>query len=863
MRNMLSRTTPCGITLVLLICLYPSQVIGQPLLEDRFASLDGWEILDFAGDATVKLDTDPTAPPGYGPQVLQVEGDHVMGLARAVKAGDGTLVVLYRELEPLDRDADGILLFNAQYGEDISVERNTKTIRPMIWLEQDNDSGLHIRAKLNESREIAYAEQSGVGLVTDEWNKTNWIWQKVRYEGGNVSAKYWPAHREEPDTWVLQTSVERWPMKRLGFRIGSGDIAIAYFAFSPDDIRPVAPDLYLVPLQDKTICGQPHLLNLYCNVTKAHESYSLAILQGDVEIKATALDGFTLSKGSEHRFAIVPPGLSVDLEGTTVLEATIPEAGARAVVRDSNADVVASYELSCTNSDAIMNQMAAVEAGLARLKAEVSTSVQALVQFDVASAHRDLAAERLKSGDHGGADRSLKYALDALKEPIGATKRIDTARNIWRENSIVFTSEGPRVRILGRLGIEGAQLRLRFYANEELVASGTGADLGEGILARPFLGEYRIEYSDPDLAVRQGLPQRLLATVVEARNGQIHLNGEPFLVKGVNVHSLDAGDPDRSRRMLRIFKRLGFNMLRGDYPPLWQIEMAHEENLAWSVLAPFSCASTDEIFAEFDERPMAHARAKARDFIADYREHPGVLLWNSCNEIGNETTDFLVSMYPLYKHYDPFGRPVHYANLYGQDRWQGQDVMAVNYYFAPGQTPEDRHPLIQRSINIAKEHGLPIIYTEYNSYHGPVPEKGVEAIYGLYEWGIENGMSGGFMYDKWMSNHHPGVFNKDLEVDRGMETAFIDVFADAKISILEQERGHAKLRVTNKRAFTLRRFVVEVDRREYQVPDIGPHASATISLETEESLSELSGHMRFETHYGFRSHVPFSLPIHS
>jgi len=752
MRNMLSRTTPCGITLVLLICLYPSQVIGQPLLEDRFASLDGWEILDFAGDATVKLDTDPTAPPGYGPQVLQVEGDHVMGLARAVKAGDGTLVVLYRELEPLDRDADGILLFNAQYGEDISVERNTKTIRPMIWLEQDNDSGLHIRAKLNESREIAYAEQSGVGLVTDEWNKTNWIWQKVRYEGGNVSAKYWPAHREEPDTWVLQTSVERWPMKRLGFRIGSGDIAIAYFAFSPDDIRPVAPDLYLVPLQDKTICGQPHLLNLYCNVTKAHESYSLAILQGDVEIKATALDGFTLSKGSEHRFAIVPPGLSVDLEGTTVLEATIPEAGARAVVRDSNADVVASYELSCTNSDAIMNQMAAVEAGLARLKAEVSTSVQALVQFDVASAHRDLAAERLKSGDHGGADRSLKYALDALKEPIGATKRIDTARNIWRENSIVFTSEGPRVRILGRLGIEGAQLRLRFYANEELVASGTGADLGEGILARPFLGEYRIEYSDPDLAVRQGLPQRLLATVVEARNGQIHLNGEPFLVKGVNVHSLDAGDPDRSRRMLRIFKRLGFNMLRGDYPPLWQIEMAHEENLAWSVLA---------------------------------------------------------------------------------------------------------------SINIAKEHGLPIIYTEYNSYHGPVPEKGVEAIYGLYEWGIENGMSGGFMYDKWMSNHHPGVFNKDLEVDRGMETAFIDVFADAKISILEQERGHAKLRVTNKRAFTLRRFVVEVDRREYQVPDIGPHASATISLETEESLSELSGHMRFETHYGFRSHVPFSLPIHS
>lgn len=677
-----------------------------------------------------------------------------------------------------------------------------------------------------------------------------------------VSAKYWPAHEGEPEDWTLRTVLKEQPAGRVGFRVGSGAVAIAYFAFSPNDIRPPAPTFYLVPAHKRTLCGQPFLLDLYCNRPVADETYSLALMRGDRQMGAAAIDHRRLRDSAQQRFAIVPPGCDRDLPGLIVIESVVDEEPLCAVVRDSANVILASCDVVCESSEGLDAQLATLEALLAAAgSGNDNGGIEARVRFDVARAHRELVFKRLEIGNSEGAARSLRYAMNALKEPGPLYDCDGVPRMLWRENAIVDTPAGPRVRVRGRFGEEGARLRFAFYADGNLAGAGTGLELASGILVRPFLGEYTVVCSDEAFTAAKGVPARLLATVVEVRNGHILVNGEPFLVKGVNVHSLDAGSQERSRKMIRILKRLGFNTLRGDYPPLWQIEMAHEENMAWSVLAPFSCASTDEIFATLDGPPMVAARAKSRDFVYKYREMPGVLLWNSCNEIVNETTDFLVSMYPVYEHYDPYGRPVHYANLYGQDRWQGQDVMAVNYYFAPGQTPADRQPLIRRSIKIAKAHGLPIIYTEYNSYHGPVPQKGVEAIYGLFEWGIENGMSGGFMYDKWMSDRHPGVFNQKLEVDPGMEAAFLDVFADARVSVDQRRGTTVGLRITNKRPFALRSLRIEAGDREWPVADLAPQASMIVSLPVAEDAARVQGHLRFVSHHGFRSDVPFELPL--
>lgn len=858
-------STPCKtrVTRILLIalgCLSASGIGGATIqFESYFTSLEAWDVLDFKGDAIVNLSTDSTVPPEYGPEVLLVKGDHVLALAKSLRIFEGTILVLYKEQDPRDRDADGILVFNAQYGDDMSVEHNTKTIRPMIWLEQDNDSGVHLRAKGNDGNETVYAEQSGVGLVTDKWNKTNWIWQKVNLRGSMVSAKYWPAHEVEPVAWTLQTSLPEIRPGRIGFRIGSGDVAIAFFAYDSEDITPQAPAVYMTPQTEQAVAGQPIPLYLFCNIEFATGMYQFALEQDGEVVAETSVSAAFLGSQFEHQIVIVPPDSNSVWEHAIIIKGAVNTQGTRVVLSGPKGAAIASCELTCTDHGALLSRLAALQLQTSKKSGVISSIYdREAMHYEIARAHLALAASRLEEGSPEGAERALHYAANAVRQGRQWGEAPVESQRLWRTNTVLQTDAGPRVLVFGKLGTRADSVQFEFYGDGKLLGSGTGAQLRSGIMVQPYLGLYEVVCNAPD-KVAANYPSQLIATIVEVKDSQILLNGEPFLVKGVNVHSLDQRSPERSLAMIRKLKQLGFNMLRGDHPPLWQVEMAYEENMAWSILAPFSCKATDEIFATLGESPMVAARDKTEEFIETYRDMPGVLLWNSCNEITNETTDFLVSMYPLYKHLDPYGRPVHYANLYGQDRWQGQDVMAVNYYFAPGQTPEDRHPLIERSIALAKAHGLPIIYTEYNSYHGPVPETGVQAIYGLFAWGIDNGMSGGFLYDKWMSDKHPGVFDQDLNVDPGMEAAFIDVFADARMEIMEHTEGGVKLQIVNKRPFTLRNFLIafDGDNTVMDLPDIPPKEAAII---TKPGLHEtLTGQMQFITHHGFQCKVPFQI----
>ena len=100
---------------------------SEPMFDDHFASDAQWDLIDMKGDAEMVFSASPNTPPPYGgTPVLHINGDHVIGLARGVHLESGTVVLLYRERQPRDRDGDGLLVFGAAYPDDVSTEQNTK-----------------------------------------------------------------------------------------------------------------------------------------------------------------------------------------------------------------------------------------------------------------------------------------------------------------------------------------------------------------------------------------------------------------------------------------------------------------------------------------------------------------------------------------------------------------------------------------------------------------------------------------------------------------------------------------------------------------------------------------------------------------
>jgi hypothetical protein len=403
------------------------------------------------------------------------------------------------------------------------------------------------------------------------------------------------------------------------------------------------------------------------------------------------------------------------------------------------------------------------------------------------------------------------------------------------------------------------------YANDRLVGSAKGSP-SININAEPWFGYY-------DVVVNTGkysYTERLIATVVETENMDLKVNGEPFLIKGVNVHGLSGRSPAHSVSMMRIMRELGFNAWRGDYPPLWQMELAYELNSFYTVLGPFSCTPTEEIFARQEGPPLATARELSRLLVERYKHSAGVLLWNSCNEVEGEKEDFLITLKPVFKAYDPYSRPVHYSNLFGQDLHQGQDIMGINYYFGAGQSAKDRQPVIQRSIDIARNHNIPVMYNEFNSYAGAIHSTGVEAMYGLYEWGIEQGMCGGFQYMKGNSTSHPGIFDDGYNTHKIYNEAIIDVLADVEVKLknINARDGKVMLQIKNKRRFTLRQVRMTLTASGTQLKpmvlsDMASKSNQDVILRLPESAKgpaiTLEGHVEFVTHYGFKSKIPVSL----
>ena len=813
---------------------------------DFDATTAQWDWIDMKGDAQIHTVEALNPPPGYGPEVLELDGDLILGLLKDERLDTGDILVLYRELEARDKDADGILLFHAAYGDNVSVEHNTKVKRTQSWLELDNDSGMHFRAIGEDGEERAFDEHPGLMLVTDNWNITGWIWQRVHITEDRAMGRVWPAHEAEPVDWHLDTERFGGDGRRFGLRVSSGAVQVAHFEAGEEEIARVEELKPWIFFPKETLISPAriplHLFNPNSNRELVGETVSIQWDSGTMSEKLMSNKDSNQSPATPYFIPLTYPQGNSGVErptGLTQIQVNSTKGKVEIVYNDTLQTAI-SEQRNKLKMNGILNYPNPTQ----------QVHRNSILGF------LEKAGKALQDGDAVLAQERLDQAIEAedLSNSVEGTLKIDRTGapyifKRWMTKSPVTTDFFTHIQLFPVGLYKWIELEHPNGEKNRLEITDPEPNQGFVLAIPPTMGYYTLRWE------REGEvhEQKIVGPVVETKDSQLYVNGEPFIVKGVNVHALDSGNPERTRRMMKSLKGLGFNLLRGDYPPTWEVEMGEEENLFWTILAPFSVASTDEIQERQGGSLMGEAREIAMEHILKYRDYSGTLLWNSCNEITGDTTAFLENLYPVYKHLDPYSRPVHYANLFGQERWQGQDAVGINYYFAKGQTPEDKHPLILKSIDLAKAQNKPVFYTEYNSYQGPDPQGGVMAMEGLFEWGVEQGMSGGFLYMAPTSSDHPGVWvDGELNTDSRMAAAFHKAFDDVAVLISVED---SSIQISNKRPYALRNVDIFIDDTLHsQIKHIPAFENRAVpDLKPDDLRGELS--LSMESHYGIHTTI--------
>ncbi len=189
---------------------------------------------------------------------------------------------------------------------------------------------------------------------------------------------------------------------------------------------------------------------------------------------------------------------------------------------------------------------------------------------------------------------------------------------------------------------------------------------------------------------------------VEIKDGQLLLNGQPILIKGVDRHELDPDggyvmSVDRMRQDIRIMKQLNINAVRtSHYPddPRWY-ELCDSAGLyvvAEANLESHGMGYGEQTLAKREDFAQMHLERNQGNVLS-LRNHPSIIIWSMGNEAGYGSN--FERVYDWIKSVDTT-RPVQYEQA-GQ---QGKtDIFCPMYYYysncvnyAKGNNPR---PLIQ------------------------------------------------------------------------------------------------------------------------------------------------------------------------
>jgi hypothetical protein len=397
------------------------------VFEDYCQSTTNWEFLDYKANGKIYVTRDRSCPLGYGPNVLHIEGGVVLGLAKGAMLTKGTFVVLYKENRPRSKDGDGVIMFWARYGQDISAEHNTKIMRAHVWFEQDNDCGIQFRAIDDKGVESQIEERAGVGLVTDAWNQTGWIWQKVRIDGELIRSKFWPAEQIEPEGWSLEA---RYDLKgeRFGLRINSGDINVAYFAADTADIKRPVPRAYLFFPHVRATQLEKIPLTLFTNAERAtKETFEVVVSSGTRQLAKKKFDA-PIARGHGETVILLSCG-EVDSDSDAInvplLKPLSPglckvvvssDSGAYRAERVFEVARIVDEHRRFDDAAVVIDRLGKILDGVDR-KSEKVAALKVIC--DVARAHLKRAMMLFENGKIGQADMAFRFVTEALCELRG------------------------------------------------------------------------------------------------------------------------------------------------------------------------------------------------------------------------------------------------------------------------------------------------------------------------------------------------------------------------------------------------------------------------------------------------------------
>ncbi|MFA6962553.1 MAG: hypothetical protein WC205_17485 [Opitutaceae bacterium] len=282
--------------------------------------------------------------------------------------------------------------------------------------------------------------------------------------------------------------------------------------------------------------------------------------------------------------------------------------------------------------------------------------------------------------------------------------------------------------------------------------------------------------SQPDGAVIDSREISFYGTVVEVRDREFFVNGDPYFVRGINAAPGVEWNNDRSTtrreffRTLRFYQQLGLNTLRIEGAETWQMDAA--QAAGFMVMPTTGAASTDwgiGIFGQLVSPDMRMAWDRQSSLALLVRDHANILLWNGGNELHHTPgyddrailETYLDGVQVAFKDNDPYRRRVTYANLDElKKNWfffNGQDVVGWNIYQLPEAFAADLPEIF------AKAGDRPVIFTEWGTYKGKPDREGrfdawENEMRGL--WKIISGTpgsAGGFIF----------AWHGELEDDRG------------------------------------------------------------------------------------------------
>ena len=231
--------------------------------------------------------------------------------------------------------------------------------------------------------------------------------------------------------------------------------------------------------------------------------------------------------------------------------------------------------------------------------------------------------------------------------------------------------------------------------------------------------------------VLEVIPLKVGFRKVEMKNGQLCVNGQPVLIKGVNRHELDpdGGYVVSRERMIQdveMMKKFNVNAVRTCHYPddnTWY-DLCDEYGIyvvAEANVESHGMGYGPQTLAKNEDFALAHLERNQRNVLRNYN-HPAVIVWSMGNEAGFGPN--FEACYKWIKEYDA-SRPVQYEQAHGNEFTDIYCPMYYDYKSSEkyGQTDHDK-PLIQceyahamgNSLGGFKEYWD--LIREYDNYQG-------------------------------------------------------------------------------------------------------------------------------------------------